>query len=145
MWQRFKLWLIRFMQGRYGVDNLNKFLLVMYIAVLLFNTILTAILRSPVVYYILYALTIAALIFSIYRMFSRDIERRQRENQIYLDTKRKVKQFFKRQINRVKEIRTHRYRKCPHCKVVLRLPKKVGDVNVRCPKCRNDFTVKIRF
>lgn len=37
----------------------------------------------------------------------------------------------------------HVYRTCPLCLANIRLPKKKGTHNVRCPKCSNLFEVKI--
>lgn len=130
----FKYKLINFMQGRYGVDNFHKFLIIAFSVIWILNIIL----KSAFLYY----LGLAIAVFSIYRMFSRNIIRRQKENMKYLQIKEKVKskyQLLKRKWN---DRNTHIYRKCPNCKNNIRLPKKKGKHNCICPCCKKEFTVR---
>ena len=39
--------------------------------------------------------------------------------------------------------REHVYKKCPHCRAQLRLPRKKGEHDVCCPRCKVTFSVKI--
>lgn len=132
---RIKMALMRFMSGRYGNDDLGKLNFWLYLILLVLNIFL----RSRIVY------IIEALVIFLYffRAFSRNIPKRQSENYKYLAIKTKIKQFFKRTKNRFRDRKTHVYRKCPNCKVFLRLPKKKGEHVCTCPKCRRDFNVKI--
>ena len=130
----FKYKLMNFMQGRYGVDDLYKFLIISFIVIWLLNTIL----KSSFLYYL--GLIIA--VFSIYRMFSRNIFKRQKENMKYLQIKEKVKNKYKLLKRKWNDRNTHIYRKCPNCKSELRLPKKKGKHVCMCPRCKKDFEVK---
>ena len=120
-----------------GTDELNRFLLVLWM-ILWVVTMLYPIL-------LLLIISLFLIGYSLFRSFSRNIQKRQAENAKYLAIKKKVVQFFKRQRNRIRDIKTHRYRKCPRCKAILRLPLKKGEIAVDCPRCKEHFTVNIRL
>lgn len=131
--------LMTFMQGRYGSDKFNFALMILYFII----AVTRRFIRNPVVFYIAGALMSAILIFAVYRMFSRSIEKRQRENTIFCIYLSKIKSEAILLKDRVRDIRTRRYRRCPSCKKVLRLPYKRGKHNVKCPECGNNFEVHI--
>jgi len=149
---KFKDKLIRFMSGRYGNDNFNRFLSIsgfVLIIIGLFVSLLFG--RSNVVFYVFYALALAVMGYSIFRSMSRNVSRRFAENQKYLKCKKALSRFFG--IEKIKSaVKLHRqrkadkdhvYEKCPHCKNVLRLPKVKGDHKVNCPVCHKSFGIKI--
>ena len=128
---KFKEKLIRFMYGRYGGnDALNKTLLWSYL-IILFVGALTGL-------DFLWYVGFLALAWNIFRMFSRNIAKRQRENMVFLSIRKRIAVFFKSLFDF-----KHAYRTCPHCKATVRLPRKKGRHTVCCPKCRQDFKVKI--
>lgn len=129
--------LARFLYGRYGYDRFGYGLLAVCLVFFVFNLFL----RSTA----LHILQIAILLYAFYRVFSRKIYRRQRENQRFEALWKKIKAFFRLTGNRLREIKTKRYRKCPNCKAVLRLPRKPGRHTVICPKCKTEFGVTIYF
>ena len=126
---------IRFMYGRNGNDKLNQALFWVYFVILPVNIFL-----KSIVLWILELLLVALYLF---RFFSRAIYRRQKENRAFLKIWNKFAGFFKLQKNKFRDRKTHVYRKCEHCKAVLRLPKKPGKHTVRCPQCNKTFSVKI--
>ncbi|MBE6537909.1 MAG: hypothetical protein E7671_00400 [Ruminococcaceae bacterium] len=132
---RFRDRLVRFMYGRYGADELYRFLTIAFYVVFFVNLVV----RS----YVLSALTIAILVWSVFRMFSKNIYARRLENQKYLKIKNSVASFFKLGKDRFRDRKTHVYRKCPKCRAVLRLPKRKGKHTVRCPRCSDSFEVKV--
>lgn len=132
---RFRDRLVRFMYGRYGADELYKFLTVAFYTVFIVNLFI----RS----YILSSLTLAILVWSMFRVFSRNVYARRLENEKYLKIRNSVKAFFKLGKDRFRDRKTHVYRKCPKCRSVLRLPKKKGKHTVRCPRCSDSFDVKV--
>ncbi|MBQ6042736.1 MAG: hypothetical protein IJL41_01185 [Clostridia bacterium] len=81
--------------------------------------------------------------FAVYRMFSRRIQTRLRENKAFLSVWEKIKLFFVRIKKRFKDRKTHVYMKCPTCKAQLRLQRIKGEHGVKCPKCGAEFRVKI--
>lgn len=121
------------MAGRYGVDQLSRALLWAYLA-----SAIVAIFFEP-----FYFVTLALLVWIFFRMFSKNVSKRYAENQKYLRFTGRVTGWFRLQKKKFSERKTHRYRKCPHCKATLRLPNKKGRHTVCCPKCRKDFDVKI--
>lgn len=132
---RFKDRLIRFMYGRYGADELYKFLTVLFYILFVINLFV----RS----YLISLLVFALLIYMTFRVFSKNIYRRRVENEKYMKIKNAVSSFFKLQRDRWRDRKTHIYKRCPHCNAVLRFPKKKGKHSARCPKCSNSFDVKV--
>lgn len=130
--------LARFFYGRNGMDRLNVGLIVLYLLL----GVLTIFFRRNPVLQLLMLLLLALIIF---RALSRNLAARQRENARFSAWWERFAPFWKRQVRRLREIKTHRYRKCPHCRVILRLPRKRGTRTVRCPKCGELFKVHIPF
>ncbi len=137
MFEKLKYNIARFMYGRYGVDSLYKGLLFLYLAFVILNMVF-----ESFVFRILMSIT---LVYLIFRMLSKNHSARAKENQIYLKMTSPIKRFFKINTLRIKDIKTRRYRICPHCKASVRLPIKKGRHNVNCPKCSRSFTVNIKF
>lgn len=122
--------LIRFMQGRYGVDNLNTHALWLVIILLIINMFVGNMFISILSY--------ALWFIVIYRTFSRQVYKRYAENEKYLKTIQPITQFFNLQKKRISD-RQHKYYRCPKCKQMVRLPKGKGKIVVTCPKCQNKF------
>ncbi|MBE6985090.1 MAG: hypothetical protein E7434_05715 [Ruminococcaceae bacterium] len=124
----------RFMYGRYGTDQLNMALLVTAFVMSLLNSILSAIFRSfaamSMITLVISLLVYAILIYEVFRTLSRNIYKRRRENQRFLN-------FW----NRIRD-RSHCYFRCPQCKQTVRVPKHRGKINIRCPKCGEKFIKK---
>ncbi|MBR2012897.1 MAG: hypothetical protein IJ995_01600 [Clostridia bacterium] len=127
------MWLARLMAGRYGVDQLGRALLWVYLGLAI-----VALVVRP-----LYYMALALMVWMMFRIFSKNIYKRQSENQKYLRLSGKVRGWFALQKNKFRDRKTHRYRRCPYCKATLRLPNKKGKHTVCCPKCKKDFQVKI--
>lgn len=135
---RFRDRLYQFMQGRYGPDQFTYFLMGTYVVL----TLLSMFLRFPVVYAVLNVLSYAAAIYMLFRMFSRNIYKRQAENQMFLHFWAPFGRFFSLQKRRVKEGKTSRFYCCPKCRQIIRVPKGKGKIQITCPKCRNSFIKK---
>lgn len=133
--KNFKQKLITFMYGRYGIDELYYGLFTLWLVLVCVNMFM----RS----YIIYVLETAALVFSIYRMFSKKHDKRRRENQLFLKIWKPVKNWFQLQKDRIRDIKGFRYRHCPKCRAILKLPNKRGKHTTRCPKCGERFDVRI--
>ena len=125
------------MYGRYGADQLFYTLIVLDLVCSVLGTLL----RFP----LLLLLGDIGLILAILRYFSKNIYKRREENRKFLDLWNACKRFFKRQRDRVRDRKVCRYRKCPKCKSVLRLPIKRGKHSVKCPRCGQSFDVHILF
>lgn len=115
------------MYGRYGFDELSKFLTIIALVLVLLSGFIP--LFSPI--------ALVLLIWSMVRTYSRNIVKRQKERDAYLRFTGKFKQFFKSRKNMWRDRKTHRYYKCPICKAYLRVPKGRGKIEISCPKCNN--------
>ncbi len=142
--------LYNFMCGRYGLDKLTGFLILLN---LLLNGI-GSFMRNRIAYYIFCVLALAVFVFAVFRVLSKNIEKRRREGEWfdnllvrtnYTESFRKMKRWFKRQGLRFKYFKTHRFRVCPNCGENLRLSKKRGKRNITCPICGNKFSIHILF
>ena len=129
--QKIKEGLRRLMVGRRGPDELSLALLVAGVVL----SMLSSITRIG----LFYLVSLVAYGFSIYRMFSRRIEKRYAENVKFLTFWRVWRSSLKQFINRAKNMRKYKYYKCPQCHAWLRLPRKVGEVTVTCGKCHSSF------
>ena len=121
------------MDNRNGNDNLNRFLSVVTL-IMLVVSIVTKGTVSTVFFYI----AVGILICEITRMMSRNLSARQAENEKYLEIKDNILNF--RSTKKTERAdRAHIYFKCPDCKKQLRVPKGKGKIEVRCPKCGSRF------
>lgn len=128
--------LTRFMYGRYKIDELYKFLISLCLIIIIINIFIKS--------NILDILVAIILIIATYRYLSKNIKKRQKENKIYLDTKRKITNKYNYQKRKFKDRNTHTYKKCPKCHQKIRLPLKKGKHTVKCPNCNNHFKVKCK-
>ena len=131
---KFKNKLYRFMYGRYGSDTLNKVLIIIYAVVVVVFTVLSLFIDSVWFSFAYFVASVTLIYITFFRMFSRNIQKRRRENEKFCG-------FFKLRRNKFRDRKTHVYKKCPHCKAVLRLPKAKGKHTVICPRCKNRFNV----
>ena len=143
---RFRQALARFLYGRYGADELYNALFLLEIILLFFGSILTILGHNkPIlsaISVILYVLALGVLIWAMFRFFSRNIEKRRRENTAWLKFKSKFAK--KRKPTLPSDTPTHIFRACPSCRSVLRLPRQAGKHTVKCPRCGASFGVKVR-
>ncbi len=126
-------WLRRFMMGRYGSDQLNLALMVLYM--------LAAIVDIFVQFLPLTILTLLLIFWALFRMFSRNYEKRRKENAAFLRIWNPIQRRFSGWLFRAKD-KTHRYIRCKKCRERLRLPRGKGRIEVTCPKCRERFITR---
>lgn len=122
----------QFMMGRYGIDQLGQFLNIATLVLLVIGMFV------PIVGILAWA----ALIYTYYRILSRNTEKRQAENTWYLQLRQRIVRWFTTRRQRFSQRNTYRYLRCPSCKQDLRVPKGQGEINVTCPKCHTQFTGK---
>lgn len=124
----------RMMQGRNGIDNLG------YTA--LWAGLIMSLLDSFIGTGLLSLMGTALYVYSIWRMFSRKVEKRAEENRKFVTFsttwRTKVKQYFLR----LKNSREFKYFHCPQCGVLIRLKRGSGERTVHCPKCHHEFQQK---
>lgn len=130
----FRYKLMRFMSGRYGVDSMFYVLFALSIVLAFVNIFVRSLILQLIINTI--------VIYAIFRVFSRNIGVRRRENKalnnlfVVLRNKRSVRRQRKADY-------THVYKKCPSCRAVLRLPRRKGRHTTVCPKCNKEFKVYV--
>lgn len=122
------------MHGRYGTDDFNRFLLLVAIVLIVVDFFLNSAILS--------GLTLALLIYTLWRAFSRNIAAREAENkkfeEISCAPKAQISLWSKQWKNR----KTTLYFKCKGCGQVLSVPKGKGTLRVVCPKCKTETRKK---
>ena len=106
--------LIRFMTGRYGVDDLGKATLAGAIVLL----VLAMLFRSS----LLHLLALALIVYGYFRI---------------LRLRSRVLGGLKGQ--RTGADRTMKVFRCPTCGQKVRVPRGKGRISIHCPKCNTDF------
>lgn len=135
MVRKFLYKLVVFMQGRYGNDKLNMFLLFLAGVVYVINLFV----RSSWLFIVM----MLPVILYTFRALSKNINKRVYENNKFNSIFSAVSNFFKRQYYKLRDFKTHRYVKCPYCKSHLRLKKRTGHQTIHCPRCNEDFKKNI--
>ena len=154
---RFRQWMI----GRYGTDQLNIALLVVYLIL----SIVMSFVFSPILLLASYALFF--LLF--FRMFSKNIAKRSAENQkfmkIYGPIRNKLpggknrnnssyygnnpynnsygssyaRTTKKKSYGKPKTDKNHKIFQCGKCGQMIRVPKGKGKIVITCPSCKQEF------
>lgn len=121
----------RFMYGRNGGDQLNVALLVVYLAACLLQAVFA---RRHGISALLHLLTLAIAVLVLFRMFSRNLEKRRAENARFLSWWHPLQCRLSgaRQRRLDKE---HKYFTCKTCKTICRVPAGKGKIEITCPKC----------
>ena len=119
----------RFMQGRYGQDQFSRFLLILGLICLAVNIFV----RSSILYWVFWLL----LIYTYFRMFSKNHAARYAENQRYLNATARFRYWFDQQKKLANERKYHHIYVCPKCRQKIRIPK--GKGKIMCPRCHHEF------
>ena len=130
------------MQGRYGADRLYRSMLIAVLVLMLAGTG-AGIAAAPALQLVLDLAAVGVFALMLFRYLSKNINARALENRKYLKLEGEVKGFFKLNKTRLRDRKTCRYRKCPHCKTPIRLKNEKGKHTVRCPVCGTEFKVNI--
>ena len=134
--------MMQFMVGRNGVDQLGRATI---LGALIFM-IITMFSHSAVIYLI----SVALLIYSYFRMMSKNVSKRYLENQKYLQITDRIRPSINKVENgyrsfvqnakvRRQQRSIYRFYKCPSCKQKLRVPKGHGKIEVTCRSCGTKF------
>ena len=156
--------LAHFLMGRNGPDSLYTAILITELILMVVNLFLGS--------WILNLLIWALLFWGIFRVFSRNLPARRRENEIWVKIWKKItfgkgpvkphgygsyggyghynSQTYgqsyappRKKKQKLKTDKDHCFRICPQCRANIRLPKKRGQHTVVCPRCKCRFEVRI--
>jgi len=129
--------LARFMAGRNGNDQLNIFLLIADMVLLLLAGIF-----SQSVGKFIYPAVFVLLGYVYFRMFSRNLYKRGEENGKFIRLKYRISNFFRLRYERWVQRRDYKFFTCPSCRTTLRVPRGKGKIKIVCRKCGSSFMGK---
>lgn len=110
----------KFMQGRNGVDELNRILL--YAVLVLY--VLSIILQSLILDYVAFA----GVLYLLYRMLSKNLYVRREENRKFLT-------WLETTRIKMEQRKDYKIFKCKGCGRNIRVPRGKGKIEVTCPMC----------
>jgi hypothetical protein len=120
----------KFMRGRYGFDNLGKFLNICSMLLIVMGLFLL-----PLFSY----LAMLLLCLHMFRVLSYNYNKRAKENAIFVKLEYKAKGRIRLYKRKFQDRKTHRYYRCSSCKQSIRIPKGKGKIEITCPKCFHRF------
>lgn len=127
-------WLNNFMAGRYGTDQLSLALLILGMIL----TVLGNLFQIPW----LTILSYLPFLLCLFRIFSRNVNKRRMENNKFFKLWFPVKQRLFRLRHRMKDEKNYRFYKCPKCRILVKVPRDRGKIKIKCPKCSAEFIKK---
>lgn len=120
----------KFMYGRNGVDQLSSFLITASLVILIPSVFLNGYVK--LVFYVLFWATV---IYSYFRILSKNVYKRQKENLWFVNKMNYIK-------TRISQRKQYRFYNCPKCKTHLRVPRGAGEITITCKKCGYQFDKK---
>lgn len=146
MGNKFRNRMSRFFYGRYGADNLYNVLFVTIMVLLVSASVLSILGKTRQVLAVIaifcYVAALLLLVWALFRFFSRNLQARHRENEVWLRFKGKFRRRPK--VRLPYDTVSHIFRACPACRATLRLPRIKGKHEVKCPRCGEKFKVKVK-
>ncbi len=134
---KFKEKVAQFMYGRCGTDQFSRFLLILTLTLIVLSWFFNGVIQS-----IFSLLSIVSLVYCYYRILSKDIYKRQKENAWYLKKERAFFAWFRSLKDRWIQRKDYKFFRCPSCRTLLRVPKGKGKILLTCRKCGNRFERK---
>ena len=129
----------KFMQGRYGLDALYHILLAAAMA----SSLASLLTRSVAsLSNLLGAASMFCITWAIFRVMSRNIEKRYLENLHFLEWLGSVRNRIRFAKEKHRQRKDFKFFVCPTCRTNLRVPKGKGKVNITCSKCGTRFSGK---
>lgn len=135
---RLKNWLLRVMTGRNGADELARVSSGFGCIVLLVSLLLP----EGIVQSLIGALGFAGIIYSYFRIFSRNVYKRRMENSGWLRFRGNIVNRFRQWCVRRRQSKDYRFFRCEKCRTITRVPRGRGRIEITCPHCRNKFIRK---
>lgn len=129
--------LARFMAGRNGTDALARFVSVVTCVLLV-----AALIIGGNVSNVLWIFSVAGLVYSYFRIFSKNVYKRRLENERFLMKRNEVFGYFRGCRERWSQRKEYKFFRCPACRTMLRVPRGKGKIKVVCRKCGNSFIKK---
>ena len=131
----------RFMYGRYGTDQLARFISCVSL-ISIFLSVLTRGVGRGGLSSLFFYLCVVLLGLSYFRMFSRNYSSRRRENEFYLDKKYRLTSWLKLHRECFRQRRDYAFFRCPGCHQLVRVPRGKGKLRITCRRCGYSFEKK---
>ena len=122
------------LKGRNGADELATFAIVIALLVVIVNFFVRSIFLS--------AVALALMVFAWWRMSSRHVQARMRENRAFAELLGPVRPWLRDPGAAFAELRSFKHLRCPNCSQRMRVPRGKGNLRVRCPKCHEKFEAR---
>lgn len=122
------------MRGRNGADELGNTVVALSIIVLIIN--LFAHTR------VLAVGALAMAIYSCWRMSSKNVTARRKENREFLKAFAPAIRWIKNPKASINEQRSYKHLTCPTCGQQMRVPRGKGKMRVTCPNCHKKFEAR---
>ena len=125
----------RFLYGRNGADHLG--MAALWLAILL--DIVNIFVKNGTAHAAVASVAMVLTLWVVFRMFSRNLQRRRAENAWFL-TKFVYPVQRRRSTGRQQRMyKDHKYFTCPNCRTVCRVPRGKGKIVITCPKCHREI------
>ena len=125
------------MQGRNGVDQFARFTMGVALAAIVL-TLFTGTRSGIGAFLDLFGM--AAIVYTYFRIFSKNISKRYQENQKYLQMTDKLRARFQKEKRMMSQRKDYHIYSCPGCGQKIRIPRGgVKKVEIECPKCHTKF------
>lgn len=131
----------RFMYGRNGMDQLNRSLFLLYFTIWIAEMAVGFFVRSAALSRVFEIILVALMVWIFFRMFSRNLIKRQAENQRWVNWVWRVRNRSAGAKARHAD-KEHKYFTCKNCKAVCRVPVGKGRIVITCPKCGAQIQAK---
>ncbi len=128
--------LTNFFRGRNGFDDLAKCAWWLTILFMLLSFI------PGLAGFICQIVVLALIVYTWWRVCSRNIYKRSRENARYLERTSALRRTFRDYKTRLSMRREYKFFTCPTCHSRLRVPRGKGRIQITCTKCGNRFSGK---
>ena len=127
----------KFMQGRYGVDAFACFTMGVALVAIIISIFFPGGNRIGALFD---TIGLLVLLYTYYRMLSRDIQKRYAENEkISCSNSKNSDRDLTGKKNMMNQRKTHHIYSCPGCGQKIRIPKGKGKIEIECPKCHTKF------
>lgn len=122
------------LRGRQGPDDLAVFSTDLAVVIVIVNLFARVDWLSWV--------ALALVAYSVFRITSKNLGARSRENAAFLKALGPARPWFQNPRAAWRELRAYRHVSCPSCRQRVRVPRGKGRLRVTCPRCANKFEVK---
>lgn len=130
-----------FMQGRYGTDDLARSMTFVVI-VLLVVSMICMVAGAQVASTVISTIALAVILWTFFRMLSKNVSKRSKENDRWLSMSKTRKQCVRLMRDWKTYHKQYRVFRCPNCGEILKVPRGKGKIRVTCPNCHQKFDKK---